>query len=362
MDTGWGAREDAPRTPGGDPPPVVRSARRALASPSSSPSRRSAPGRPSPGPRRPRRSTAPRARSRPRPATVRRDRSRPHLPIGTRASPAPRAPGRTSHAGGNSARSRAERDVALAATWHLDPASSPRRDGQRRHGRGAQALAAVDARVGRRGRLRARTHRGRRRRRERRTAREGSHGPRRPSYGPPPRSTAPTRPARLGHRPSRTRDPDGRAQPRALRRRRRRPRPRRHRARGDGAPYSLAVQAADPGAAAAGDRGRGRGPPRPRDAGRRPQALARATAARDQVLTDVRTARRLLGGFGARRPRGAGPGAAVSSAPSVPVAPGTLRRPAQLGPPQPPLGQVHTGDDLSTACGTPVLAVNDGTV
>ena len=93
-------------------------------------------------------------------------------------------------------------------------------------------------------------------------------------------------------------------------------------------------------------------------------ALAEADAARDRVLADVRTARTLLAGSvladQALRETAAG---GYDGALSFPLPDGTsFVDQHNWGHRSHHWASVHTGDDLSTACGTPVLAVNDGTV
>ena len=93
-------------------------------------------------------------------------------------------------------------------------------------------------------------------------------------------------------------------------------------------------------------------------------ALAQATQARDQVLTDVRTARRLLQtselADQAVRDQAAGGYAGALRFP-LPAGTGFVDQ-HNWGHRSHHWASVHTGDDLSTPCGTPVLAVNDGTV
>jgi len=94
------------------------------------------------------------------------------------------------------------------------------------------------------------------------------------------------------------------------------------------------------------------------------EALARATAARDQVLTDVRTARRLLetSVLSDRALRDEAANGYVGAL-RFPLPAGTaFVDQHNWGHRSHHWASVHTGDDFSTACGTPVLAVNDGTV
>ncbi|GAA2154762.1 hypothetical protein GCM10009844_40990 [Nocardioides koreensis] len=93
-------------------------------------------------------------------------------------------------------------------------------------------------------------------------------------------------------------------------------------------------------------------------------ALAAAEQARARVLADVRTARHLLEDSvladQALRETTAG---GYDGALSFPLPPGTsFVDQHNWGHRSRHWASVHTGDDFSTACGTPVLAVNDGTV
>ena len=113
-------------------------------------------------------------------------------------------------------------------------------------------------------------------------------------------------------------------------------------------------------------------------------ALARATTARQRVLRDLDTARSMLeesvlaDQAAALEASKLARAAAAAGAYSAPVAGGVGARPGGLSFPLPAdasfvdqdnwggtsahWAQVHTGDDLSTPCGTPVLAATDGTV
>lgn len=121
-------------------------------------------------------------------------------------------------------------------------------------------------------------------------------------------------------------------------------------------------------------------------------ALATATAARERVLEQLRTARTLLkesvladelAAIEARKREEAAAAAARAAAAGAvadgAMVQGAFYRPAgDMSFPLPPgasyvdqdnwgaasdhWSRVHTGDDLSAACGTPVLAVTDGTV
>jgi murein DD-endopeptidase MepM/ murein hydrolase activator NlpD len=93
-------------------------------------------------------------------------------------------------------------------------------------------------------------------------------------------------------------------------------------------------------------------------------ALATATDAREQVLTDGRTARSLLENSmladEALRDSAAN---GYRGALAFPLAEGTaFVDQHNFGYRSKHWATVHTGDDFSTPCGTPVLAVNDGTV
>jgi len=93
-------------------------------------------------------------------------------------------------------------------------------------------------------------------------------------------------------------------------------------------------------------------------------ALATARDARDQVVADVRATRKLLADsvLADRAVRDAAAGG-YDGALAFPLPDGTaFTDQHNWGHRSHHWASVHTGDDFSTACGTPVLAVNDGTV
>jgi murein DD-endopeptidase MepM/ murein hydrolase activator NlpD len=111
------------------------------------------------------------------------------------------------------------------------------------------------------------------------------------------------------------------------------------------------------------------------------KALAEATAARQRVLENLRTARRLLedsvladqlAAIQALSPGAAAAAAAAVARRFVAGNDGDISFPLpadasyydqdNFGAKSSHWKRVHTGDDFSTSCGTPVLAVTDGTV